>query len=144
MLLILDPLPVCTTAPALGPYHHAARALRSPTSFGESSPIPLPGHILLLLADAPYPHALSVFFPTMWNHEKILLNHSGRALPNAPRTFPSFESQSNHSFVDEPHGGRQLCAPEMRLLGLAWAHNLFIRWALGFPTLGRFRHRDSK
>ena len=29
-------------------------------------------------------------------------------------------------------------------LSLTWAHNLFIRWALGFPTLGRSRHRDSK
>ena len=25
-----------------------------------------------------------------------------------------------------------------------WAHNLFMRWVLGFPTLGRSRHRDSK
>ena len=29
-------------------------------------------------------------------------------------------------------------------LNHTWAHNLFIRWALGFPTLGRSRHRDSK
>ena len=28
-------------------------------------------------------------------------------------------------------------------LNLTWAHNLFIKWALGFPTLGS-RHRDSK
>ena len=29
-------------------------------------------------------------------------------------------------------------------LNLTWAHNLFIGWALGFPTLGRSRHRNSK
>ena len=27
---------------------------------------------------------------------------------------------------------------------LTWAHNLFIGWALGFPTLGRSRHRNSE
>ena len=29
-------------------------------------------------------------------------------------------------------------------LNLTWAHNLFMKWVLGFPTLGRSRHRDSK
>ena len=29
-------------------------------------------------------------------------------------------------------------------LNLTWAHNLFIGWALGFPTLGRSQHRNSK
>ena len=25
-----------------------------------------------------------------------------------------------------------------------WAHNLFLRWVSGFPTLCHSRHRDSK
>ena len=29
-------------------------------------------------------------------------------------------------------------------LNLTWAHNLFMKWVLGFLTLGHFRHRDSK
>ena len=29
-------------------------------------------------------------------------------------------------------------------LNLTWAHNLFIEWALGFPTLGRSQHRNSE
>ena len=29
-------------------------------------------------------------------------------------------------------------------LNLTWAHNLFIGWALGFPTLDRSRNRNSK
>ena len=29
-------------------------------------------------------------------------------------------------------------------LNFTWTHNLFIRWALGFPTLSRSRHRDLK
>ena len=110
--------PVCVTAPALGLYHHTARVLRHPTSFDRSGPILLLGQTLPLLADALYPRTLSVFFPAMWIPKKILPNRSRRALPNAPRTFPLFESQSNHNFVGEPHGGRQLCGPEMRLLGL--------------------------
>ena len=93
LLPALNPLPVCATALALGPYHHTARVPRHPTSFSGSGPILLPGQILPLLADAPCPHALSVFFPTTWIPEKILPNRSGCALPNAPRTFPLFESQ---------------------------------------------------
>ena len=29
-------------------------------------------------------------------------------------------------------------------LNLTWAHNLFIGWALGFPTLGCSRHKNSE
>ena len=129
--------------PALCLYHHTARVPRHPTPFDGSDPTLLLGQTLPLLVGAPYPYALSVFFAATWIPEKIPRNRSGHALPNVPRTFPLFESQSNHSFVGEPHGGRQLCAPEMRL-NLTWAHNLFIKWASGFLTLGRSRHRDSK
>ena len=27
---------------------------------------------------------------------------------------------------------------------LTWAHNLFIGWTFGFPTLGRSRYRNSE
>ena len=117
LLPTLDPLPVYATTPALGPYHHTARVPRHPTSFGGSGLILLPGQILPLLADTPYPRTLFVFFPATWIYEKILPNRFGRALPNALQTFPLLRSQSNHSFVGEPHGGHQLCVPEMRLLG---------------------------
>ena len=117
LLPVLDPLPVFATAPALGLYHHTANAPRRPKSFDVSDPTLLLGQTLPLLASAPYPRALSVFFPAIWIPEKIPRNRSGRALPNVPRTFPLFESQSNHSFIGEPHGGRQLWEPEMRLLG---------------------------
>ena len=41
----------------------------------------------------------------------------GACPPERSLDIPLFESQLNHSFVGEPHGGRQLWEPEMRLLG---------------------------
>ena len=117
LLPALDPLPVCATAPVLGLYHHTAYAPRHPKPFGGSDPTLLPIRTFPLLWGAPYPPAVSAFSPFTLIPEKILWNCSVHALPNAPQTFPLFESQLNHSFVGEPHGGRQLWEPEMRLLG---------------------------
>ena len=118
LLPALDPLPVCATAPVLGLYHHTAYTSRHPKPFRGSDPTLLPIWTFPLLWGAPYPSAVSAFSPSMSIPEKILWNCSVHALPNALRTFPLFESQLNHSFVGEPHGGRQLWEPEMRLLSL--------------------------
>ena len=103
-----NPLPICATAPALSLCHHTADALRRLKPFGVSGPTLLPIRTFPLLLGAPYLPAISVFSPSTLIPEKILWNCSVHALLNAPQTFPSFESQSNHSFVGEPHGGRQL------------------------------------
>ena len=103
-----NPLPICATAPTLGLYHHIADALRRLKPFGVSGPTLLPIRTFLLLLGAPYLPAVSAFSPSMLIPEKILWSRSMHALLNAPQTFLSFESQSNHSFVGEPHGGRQL------------------------------------
>ena len=118
LLPVLDPLPVCITTPVLGLYHHTAYAPRHPKPFDGSNLTLLPIRTFPLLWGAPYPPVVSVFSPSTSIPEKILWNCSVHALLNAPRTFPLFESQLNHSFVGEPHGGRQLWEPEMRLLGL--------------------------
>ena len=108
LLLAPNPLPICATAPALGLYHHTADALRRLKPFGVSGPTLLLIRTFPLLLGAPYPHAVSAFSPSTSIPEKILWNCSAHALLNAPQTFPLFESQSNHGFVGEPHGGRQL------------------------------------
>ena len=108
LLPALDRLPVCATAPALGLYHHTADAPRCLKPSGVSGPTLLPIRTFPLLLGAPYLPAISVFSPSTLIPEKILWNCSVHALLNAPQTFPSFESQSNHSFVREPHGGHQL------------------------------------
>ena len=103
-----NPLPTCATAPVLGLYHHIADAPRRLKPFGVSGPTLLPIRTFPLLWGAPYPPTVFAFSPSTSIPEKILWNCSAHALLNAPRTFPLFESQSNHSFVGEPHGGRQL------------------------------------
>ena len=108
LLPALNPLPVCATAPALGLYHHTADAPRCLEPSGVSGPTLLAVRTFPLLLGALYLPAVSTFSPSMLIPEKILWNYSVHALLNAPQTFPSFESQSNHSFVGEPHGGRQL------------------------------------
>ena len=113
-----NPLPICATAPVLDLYHHTADASRRPKPFNVSGLTLLPIRTFPLLSGAPYPPAVSAFSPSTSIPEKILWNCSVHALLNAPQTFPLFESQSNHSFVREPYGGRQLWEPGMRLLGL--------------------------
>ena len=108
LLPALNPLPVCATAPALGLYHHTADAPRRLKPSGVSGPILLPIRTFPPLLGAPYLPAVSAFSPSTLIPKKILWSRSVHALLNAPQTFPSFESQSNHSFVGEPHGGRQL------------------------------------
>ena len=103
-----NPLPTCATAPALGLYHYTADASRCLKPFGVSGPTLLLIRTFPLLLGAPYPHAVSAFSPSTSIPEKILWNYSVHALLNASQTFPLFESQSNHGFVGEPHGGRQL------------------------------------
>ena len=97
---------------------HNACVLRCRTPFGGFDLTLFPIQTLPLPAGAPYPRAFSAFVPTTWIPGKIPRNRSQHALLNDVLTFPLVESQSNHSFVGVPHGGRQLCAPEMRLLGL--------------------------
>ena len=108
LLPALNPLPVYATAPALGLYYHTADASRRLKPSSVSGPTLFPIRTFPLLLDALYPPAVSAFSPFTSIPEKILWNCSVHALLNAPQTFPSFESQSNHSFVGEPHGGRQL------------------------------------
>ena len=103
-----SPLLICVTAPAPGLYHHVADVLRRLKSSGVSGPILLPIRTFPLLSDAPYPPAASAFSPSTLIPEKILRNCSERAPLNAPQTSPLLESLPNHSFVGEPHGGRQL------------------------------------
>ena len=102
-----NPLPICAVAPAPGLYHYTADAPRRLKPSGVSGPTLLPIRTFPLLLGAPYP-AVSAFSPSTLIPEKILWNCSVHALLNALQTFPSFESQSNHSFVGVPHGGRQL------------------------------------
>ena len=118
LLLAPNPLPIYAAAPAPGLYHHTVDAPRRLKPFDVSGPTLLPIRTFPLLWGAPYLPAISAFSPSTSIPEKILWNCSVRALMNAPRTFPLFESRSNHSFVGEPHGGRQLWEPGMRLLGL--------------------------
>ena len=113
-----NPLPICATAPVLSLYHHPADAPRRLKPFGGSEPTLLPIRTFPLLWGAPYPPAISAFSPSTSIPEKILWNCSAHDLLNAPRTFPLFEYLSNHSFVGEPHSGRQLWELGMRLLGL--------------------------
>ena len=108
LLPALNPLPVCATALALSLYYHTVDAPRCLKPSGVSKPILLPVRTLPPLLGAPYLPAGSAFSPSTLIPEKILWSRSVHALLNAPQTFPSFESQSNHSFVGEPHGGRQL------------------------------------
>ena len=108
LLPALNPLPVCATAPALGLYHHTADAPRRLKPSGVFGPTLLPIRTFPPLLGAPYPPAVSAFSPSTLIPEKILWSRLVHALLNAPQTFPSFESQSNHSFVGVPHGGRQL------------------------------------
>ena len=103
-----NPLPICATALVLDLCHHTADAPRRLKPFGVSGPTLLPIRTFPLLWGAPYPPVVSAFSPSTLIPEKILWNCSAHALLNAPQTFPLFESQSNHSFVGEPHGGRQL------------------------------------
>jgi len=51
-------------------------------------------------------------------------------------TLPLFLLPTKHlsDFV-----GNEIIGPN-----LTWAHNLFMKWVLGFPTLGHSRYRDSK
>ena len=113
-----NPLLICAVALAPGLYHHTADAPRRLKSFGVSGLTLLPIRTFPLLWGAPYLPTVFAFSPSMSIPEKILWNCSVRALLNAPRTFPLFESRSNHSFVGEPHSGRQLWELGMRLLGL--------------------------
>ena len=106
LLPALNPLPVCATAPALGLYHHTADAPRRLKPSGVSGPTLLPIRTFPLLLGAPYLPVVSAFSPSTLIPEKILWSRSVHTLLNSPQTFPSFESQSNHSFVGEPHGGR--------------------------------------
>ena len=108
LLPALNPLPICATAPVLGLCHHTADAPRRLKPFSVSGPTLLSIWTFPLLWGAPYPPAVSTFSPSTSIPEKILWNCSAHALLNAPQTFPLFESQSNHGFVGEPHGGRQL------------------------------------
>ena len=108
LLPALSPLPVCATASALGLYHHTADAPRRLKPSGVSGPILLPVRTFPPLLGVPYLPAVSTFSPSTLIPEKILWSRLVHALLNAPQTFPSFESQSNHSFVGVPHGGRQL------------------------------------
>ena len=107
LLPALNPLPVCATSPALGLYHHTADAPRRLKPSSVSGPTLLPIRTFPPLLGAPYLPAVSAFSPSTLIPEKILWNCSVHALLNAPQTFLSFESQSNHCFVGEPHGGRQ-------------------------------------
>ena len=108
LLPVPNPLPVYATAPVFGLYHHIADAPRRLKPFGVSGPTLLPIRTFPLLLGALYPPVVSTFSPSTSIPEKILWNCSVHALLNALQTFPLFESQSNHSFVGEPHGGRQL------------------------------------
>ena len=108
LLPALNPLPVCATAPALGLYHYTADAPRRLKPSGVSGPTLLPIRTFPLLLGAPYLPAISAFSPSTLIPEKIPWSLSVHAFLNAPQTFLLFESQSNHSFVGEPHGGRQL------------------------------------
>ena len=108
LLPALNPLPVCVTAPALGLYHHTVDAPRRLKPPGVSEPTLLPIRTFPPLLGAPYLPAVSAFSPSTLTPEKIPWSRSVHALLNAPQTFLSFESQSNHSFVGVPHGGRQL------------------------------------
>ena len=108
LLPVLNPSPVCATALAFGLYHHTADAPRRLKPSGVSGPILLPVRTLSPLLGAPYLPAAFAFSPSTLIPEKILWSRLVHALLNASQTFPSFESQSNHSFVGEPHGGRQL------------------------------------
>ena len=108
LLPALNPLPVCATAPALGLYHHTVDAPRRLKPSGVSGPILLPVRTFPPLLGVPYLPAVSAFSPSTLIPEKILWSRSVHTLLNAPQTFPSFESQSNHSFVGGPNGGRQL------------------------------------
>ena len=107
-LPVLNPLPICATAPALGLYHHIANAPRRLKPSGVFGPTLLPVRTFPPLLGAPYLPAASAFSPSTLIPEKIPWSRSVHALLNTPRTFPSFESQSNHSFVGVPHGGCQL------------------------------------
>ena len=108
LLPVLNPSPVCATALALGLYHHTVDAPRRLKQSGVSGPTLLPIWTFPPLLGAPYLPAVSAFSPSTLILEKILWSRSVHALLNAPQTFLSFESQSNHSFVEEPHSGRQL------------------------------------
>ena len=108
LLPALNPLPVCVTAPALGPFRHTADAPRRLKPSSVSEPTPLPIRTFPPLLGAPYLPVVSAFSPSTLTPEKIPWNRSVHALLNAPQTFLLFESQSNHSFVGGPHGGRQL------------------------------------
>lgn len=108
LLPALNPLPVYATAPALGLYHHTADAPRRLKPSSVSGPTLLPVRTFPPLLGALYLPAVSASSPSTLILEKILWSRSVHALLNAPQTFPSFESQSNHSFVGEPHDRRQL------------------------------------
>ena len=90
------------------PFRHVADAPRRPKPSSVSEPTPLPIWTFPPLLGAPYLPAVSAFSPSTLTPEKIPWSRLVHALLNAPQTFLSFESQSNHSFVGGPHGGRQL------------------------------------
>ena len=93
LLPALNPLPVCVTAPALGPFHHTVDAPRRLKPSSVSEPTPLPIRTFPPLLGAPYLPAVSAFSPSTLTLEKIPWSRSVHALLNAPQTFLSFESQ---------------------------------------------------
>ena len=58
------------------------------------------------------------------------------SMENGILKLETIDTKSMFMFV---HAGNETIG-----LNLTWAHNLFIGWALGFPTLGSSRHRNSK